>query len=116
MVTSSAHATSLTDLVRASETYVVNDTPDYIPAIAIGADPGLKIFHTHYQQRSGTNGLLGPAPSNGTFNSHGNPVSGDKGGDMGGCTISTKGITSTKDIGFIQIGPGTTCSSTKVRN
>jgi hypothetical protein len=114
MVTSSVHESSLTDLVKGSNTYVVEDTPDYIPALASSGDPGLKIFHTHYQQRSGTNGLLGPTPTNGTFK-NGNPVGGDKGGDMGGCTISTKGITSTTDIGYIQIGPSTTCSDKKVR-
>jgi hypothetical protein len=116
MVTTSANSTSLTDLVNGSHTYVVNDTPDYIPALATAGDPGLKIFHSHYQQRDGNNGKLGVVPTNGTFNSGGNPTGGDKGGDMGGCTISTTGIGKSTDAGFIQIGPGTTCSSTAVRN
>lgn len=115
MVTTSAAKTSLTDLVNGSHTYVVNDTPDYIPAVATSGDPGVKIWHTHYQQRDGNDGKLGVAPVNGSFSS-GNPTGGDKGGDMGGCTISTSGIKSTTDINFIQVGPGTTCSSSKLRD
>ena len=112
MVTTTAHLTSLKDLVNGSHTYVVNDTPDYIPAVATAGDPGVLIWHTHYQQRDGANNKIGPGPGNGTFVS-GNPTGADKGGDMGGCTISTSGITSTTKLDFIQIGPGTTCSSTK---
>jgi hypothetical protein len=119
MVTNTAHKTSLTDLVNGSHKYVVDDTPDYIPALATtgtsGTDPGLLIFHSHYQQRDGNDGKIGTAPSNGTF-SGGNPTGGDKGGDMGGCTISTSGITATTKGNFIQVGPGTTCSSTKLRD
>ncbi len=119
MVTGSIHKTSLVDLVNGSHKYVVDDTPDYIPALATtgtsGTDPGLLFFHTHYQQRDGNDGKIGVAPNNGTF-SGGNPTGSDKGGDMGGCTISTSGITTTTDINFIQVGPGTTCSSTKLRD
>lgn len=116
MVTTTPHITSLTDLVNGSHTFVVNDSPDYIPALATAGDPGVRIWHTHYQQRDGNDNKIGPGPVNGTFNASGNPTGGDKGGDMGGCTISTSGITSTTKLNFIQVGPGTTCSATVLRD
>ena len=119
MVTSATHKTSLTDLVNGSHKYVVDDTPDYITALATtgtsGSDPGLLIFHTHYQQRDGNDGKIGVGPNNGTFTA-GNPTGNDHGGDMGGCTISTSGITTTTDNNFIQVGPATACSTTKLRD
>ena len=126
MVTTSSNKTNIQDLVNSSHTYVVNDTPDYIPAEGVplnctgGActDPGIQIWHTHYQQyqsQPATPTHLGPAPNNGTFNSNHNPVTGDHGGDMGGCTISTTGITATTDLGWIQLQSTPTCSSAKVR-
>jgi hypothetical protein len=100
---------SVTDLVNRSHAYAAGVTPDYIPALAVSgtnSDPGLQIFHSHYQQRDGNDALLGQHPTNGLFNAAGNPTGGDRGGDAGGCTISTAGITSTKDNNFIQTGPG----------
>ena len=114
LVTSSI--ANVTDLLTSSYTYVVNSTPDYIPDLATTAtdhngntiaDPGVEIFHSHYQQRNGLDKTLGTAPTNGTFTTGHNPVqkATDKGGDAGGCTISTVGITATTDKDFIQSGP-----------
>jgi hypothetical protein len=110
------------DLINASHSYVVNATPDYIPALAQPAgcsvsggtctDPGVQIWHTHYQQLDGDDNNLGSAPSNGSFNSNGNPTGGDTGGDMGGCIEATP---VSDNFGFIQIGPGNTCSAGAVR-
>ncbi len=108
---------SLKGLIAAAQSHAVTDVPDFIPytstTTSIGTDPGMKIWLTHYQQRDGADNKLGNAPNNGTFSSGGNPVGGDKGGMAGGCTISTTGITATKDLEFIQAnvtGSGATCT------
>lgn len=71
-------------LVTASQTYVVNSTPDFVPAQKVGtSDPGLPLLRSHYTQ-------VGIAPVNvGT--------SGDKGGDAGGCILTTTGTAATSD-------------------
>jgi len=108
--------TNVKDLLDTSYQYVVTSTPDYIPDLATSAkdhngntisDPGVKIFHSHYQQRGGADQILGPAPTNGTFTgANDNPNGGDKGGDAGGCTITTaQAKTATFDKDFIQTGP-----------
>jgi hypothetical protein len=76
----------------------------------------MKIWHTHYQLVNGDDEPIGPGPSNGNFNAGGNPTGDDIGGDAGGCTISTTGITKTTKINFIQVGPDTTCSKTALRD
>ena len=106
------------DLLNTSYQYVVTSTPDYIPAVATSAidhngktisDPGVAIFHSHYQQRDGNDAALGNPPTNGTFNTNNppNPLGTDKGGDAGGCTISTTQAKSSPafDKNFIQTGP-----------
>jgi hypothetical protein len=109
-------AANVKDLLTTSYKYVVTSSPDYIPDLATTAvdhsgntiaDPGVKIFHSHYQERNGADKTIGTAPTNGTFTSGGNPeqTATDKGGDAGGCTISTSGITATTDKDFIQTGP-----------
>jgi hypothetical protein len=118
MVTTAANKTNITNLLTASWTHIVNETPDYIPLQATGADPGVKIFHSHYQQRNGNNGVLGPAPTNGppAGFAGGNPpvTAADHGGEAGGCTISTTGITAVLKKNFIQAnvtaGPTVTCA------
>jgi hypothetical protein len=127
--------TDVQDLINGSHTYVVNATPDYIPAVAqptgcsisggTCVDPGVQIFRTHYQQLDGDGNALGVAGAYGTFNANNNPTGGDTGGDMGGCIVPTPPV---DDIGFIQIGldgnaadggPGATgnaCSTVAVRN
>jgi hypothetical protein len=111
MVTSSAQEALVEYLAEASFTHVVNESPDYIPITKTvdskgNTDPGLVRWHTHYQQRDADGDALGPAPSNGLFSSVHNPdlVTTDKGGDMGGCTITTTGITTSTDNDYIQTG------------
>jgi hypothetical protein len=111
MVTSSAQEALVEYLAEASFAHVVNESPDYIPTTKTvdskgNTDPGLVRWHTHYQQRDADGDALGPAPSNGLFSSVHNPdlVTTDKGGDMGGCTITTTGITTSTDNDYIQTG------------
>jgi hypothetical protein len=121
-ITSTKNEKNVEDLIDGSHTYVVNATPDYIPALAqpVGCsvskgtctDPGVQIFHTHYQQLDGDGADIGGAPSDGSFNSNNNPTGGDAGGDMGGCIEPTP---LTDDFGWIQTGPGNTCSNANVR-
>jgi hypothetical protein len=108
MISASA-ATAVQDLINGSLIYAVNDVPDYIPykAVAGTADVGMQIWLTHYQQRDGADNKIGTTVSNGTFSTDGNhnPLSGDKGGQAGGCTILTtagSGITSTTMLEYIQ--------------
>jgi hypothetical protein len=70
-----------TALVKASNVYVVNDIPDYVPVGAVTGttDLGLKLVHSHYQQKSGSGVAIGLSPAN----------SPEKGGDMGGFIIPT---------------------------
>lgn len=87
-------------LVTGSQTYVVNSTPDFVPALKVGAtDPGLPLLRSHYTQE-------GIAPVNvGT--------SGDKGGDAGGCILTTTGVTATSDTTtkLAQVAPLSSCVS-----
>ncbi|MBV8820841.1 MAG: hypothetical protein JO022_20945 [Acidobacteriaceae bacterium] len=67
--TNFANASALVSAIQAN----INSTvPDFVPFKAIGSDPGLKYYRSHYTQS-------GIAPNNG--------LSGQKesGGDMGGC-------------------------------
>jgi hypothetical protein len=111
--------TQVKDLITTSNAIATGTVPDYIPALAVtgtNPDPGMQIWHTHYQQRDGNDDKIGTAPSNGAFTAGHNPNGADRGGDAGGCTITTVGITTTTDVDFIQVGPGTTCSTTKLRD
>jgi len=108
-ITAAASAAAAKTLVSGSNVFAACSTPDYIPAAAVGgscSDPGMKIWHTHYQQRDGNDNKLGGSPKNGTFNAAGNPTGGDVGGDAGGCTISSVGLTQTFENNFIQTGVG----------
>ncbi len=71
-------------LVKDSQTFVVDEVPDYVPATkTVGSsttDPGLLIVRSHYQQYDGADTLLGAAPVNsGTT---------EAGGDMGGTILT----------------------------
>ena len=59
-------------LVSAIQANINGTVPDFVPFKAVGSDPGLKYYRSHYTQS-------GVAPNNG--------LSGEKesGGDMGGC-------------------------------
>jgi hypothetical protein len=81
--------------VAASNKFVVNDIPDYVPlgAVAGTTDLGLKLVHSHYQQLSGSGALLGGAGAN----------TPEKGGDMGGYIIPTlTGVTTYHQTQLIQ--------------
>lgn len=102
MVANTASRSNVQNLVKASQKFVVDDVPDYVPFVAAtgstGTDPGLTILRSHYQQWDGAGNALGPAPSN--------SKSADKGGDMGGCILA-----SSKDFGkvsYIQTAFGET--------
>jgi hypothetical protein len=74
-VVTNASGTPLTNaklLVEAIQNNVNSTTPDFVPFVAIGADPGLQLYRSHYKQAS-------VAPNNG--------LSGEReaGGDVGGC-------------------------------
>jgi hypothetical protein len=88
----------LETLITGSQTYVVNSTPDFVPAVKVGAtDPGLPLLRSHYTQE-------GVAPVNlGT--------TGDKGGDAGGCILTTTGTVATSDTTtkLAQVQPGSAC-------
>jgi hypothetical protein len=120
MVTTTANATNLKNLMNGSHVYVTNATPDYVPALGVPlncvgsacTDPGLQVFRAHYQQCNG-NGTsatcpgvdgLGPAAADGTFNTNNNPTGTDKGGDMGGCVGAISGGAFGVASGTIQIG------------
>jgi hypothetical protein len=89
---------SLELLVKASQTYVTTSTPDFVPAIKVGAtDPGLPLLRSHYLQE-------GVPPVNVS-------TAGDKGGDAGGCILTSTGIPATSDTTttLIQVEPGSGC-------
>jgi hypothetical protein len=96
LVYNSASSTQVTNLVTASNKYVVTSIPDYVPfatvsgitstlcpaptgGITITSDPGLKVWRSHYQQLDGQNRPLGKAPVN--------TQTADAGGDMGGAIL-----------------------------
>ncbi|MGA7928053.1 MAG: hypothetical protein WCA20_18945 [Candidatus Sulfotelmatobacter sp.] len=101
------------DLLTVAYTQAVDSEPDFIPDLATKAggisDPGVTIFKTHYQERTGGGVAIGAAPSNGAFSGGyrraGTPpkVAVDKGGDAGGCTVQIAAITSaTYETDYIQ--------------
>ena len=87
-------------LVTGSQTYVVNTVPDYVPAQKVGIeDPGLSLLRSHYTQEGIAPVNLGPT--------------GDRGGDAGGCILTTTGTVSTSDTTtkLAQAAPLTSCVS-----
>jgi hypothetical protein len=109
MITTAGKEVLVEDLAKASFHQDINFTSDFIPVdqtvdLSGNTDPGMIWWHTHYQQRDANGLALGGAPTNGTFPTPHNPslIAGDHGGDMGGCTITTTGITATTKIKFIQ--------------
>src|SRR5580698_232226 len=96
LVSNGAATPNVTALVRASNIFVVNDVPDYVPATAVAGttDLGLKLLRSHYQQKDGNGTLLGPAPAN-------TPT--ELGGDMGGSILPTTiGVTTAQQLALIQ--------------
>jgi hypothetical protein len=87
-------------LATGAQTYVTTSVPDFVPAVKVGTtDPGLALLRSHYTQS-------GVAPINVA-------TTGDKGGDMGGCILSSTGTVATSDTTtkLAQVLPGTSCVS-----
>jgi hypothetical protein len=100
VVSNGTPLTNVKLLVTGAQTYVVNTVPDFVPAVKVGStDPGLALLRSHYTQE-------GVAPVNVA-------TTGDKGGDAGGCILTTTGVTTTSDTTtkLAQAAPGTSCVS-----
>jgi hypothetical protein len=98
LVSNGAALANVRLLAKGAQTYAVNTVPDYVPAVKVGStDPGLALLRSHYTQE-------GVAPVNVAS-------SGDKGGDAGGCILTSTGIPSTSDTTtkLAQAAPGTSC-------
>jgi len=81
-----AYAAQLADLkalIKGAQVSVVDDVPDFVPAVkTVGkstTDPGLTILRSHLQQLDGAGTLIGAAPVNGEIGG-----ATEKGGDGGG--------------------------------
>jgi len=100
IVSSSTALANVNVLVTGSQTFAVNTVPDFVPALKVGtSDPGLQLLRSHYTQE-------GIAPVN-------IATTGDKGGDVGGCILSSTGTVATSDTTtkLAQEAPGTSCVS-----
>jgi len=100
IVSNGAALASAKLLVTGAQTYAVTTVPDFIPALKVGAvDPGLALLRSHYTQS-------GVAPVN-------IAVAGDRGGDVGGCVLTSSGAVATSDTTtkLAQSAPGTSCVS-----
>ena len=85
-------------LVSGAQSFVVNSTPDFVPALKVGSqDPGLSLLRSHYTQE-------GIAPVNVA-------TTGDRGGDAGGCILTSTGLAATSDTTtkLAQQVPGGSC-------
>jgi hypothetical protein len=87
-------------LVTAAQTFVTSTVPDFVPALKVAStDPGLALLRSHYTQE-------GVNPVNVA-------TTGDRGGDAGGCILTTTGVVATSDTTtkLAQVLPGTGCVS-----
>ena len=87
-------------LAAGAQTYVTNTVPDFVPAVKVAStDPGLSLLRSHYTQE-------GVAPIN-------IAATGDKGGDAGGCILTSTGTVATSDTTtkLAQAAPGSACVS-----
>lgn len=85
-------------LITGAQTYVTTTVPDFVPAQKVGStDPGLPLLRSHYTQAS-------VSPVNVA-------TTGDKGGDAGGCILTTTGTVATSDTTtkLVQVLPGDAC-------
>jgi hypothetical protein len=96
LVATGTPSTNALALAKASNKYVVINTPDYVPAATVTGttDLGLKLLRSHYQQKDGNNTNVGAGPA-------GNLP--EKGGDMGGMIVpTTAGVTTEKQTQIVQ--------------
>lgn len=85
-------------LVAGSQSVAATVTPDYVPFTNVAAtDPGFPLLRSHYTQ-------AGVAPVN-------IAITGDKGGDMGGCILTSTRNVSTSDttVRLAQGAEGSAC-------
>jgi len=85
-------------LVQGAQTFVVTSTPDFVPALKVSStDPGLQLLRSHYTQ-------VNIAPVN-------IATTGDRGGDAGGCILTSSGQAATSDTTtkLAQQVPGSSC-------
>ena len=85
-------------LVTGAQTYVVNTVPDFVPALKVSTtDPGLALLRSHYTQEK-------VVPVN-------IATTGDKGGDAGGCILTSTTVVATSDTTtkLAQAAPGDGC-------
>jgi len=99
LVSNGTASTNAAQLVKASNSFVVTSTPDYVPYGAITAsgvaDLGLKVLRSHYEQKDGNGNQLGAAGAATNVP--------EKGGDMGGFIIPTTiGVTTEKQTQLVQ--------------
>jgi hypothetical protein len=99
LVSNGTALANATLLVDAAQTYAVDTVPDFVPAQKVGAiDPGLALLRSHYTRIA-------------------NPINvsttGDRGGDAGGCILTSTGIAATSDTTtkLAQAAPGNACVS-----
>lgn len=101
LVATGTASTNAVALITASNKFVVNAVPDYVPfkTVTGTTDLGTKLLRSHYQQKDGAGTLLGKAPVN-------EPA--EAGGDMGGAIIPTTiGVTTETQKQLIQNGTAT---------
>ena len=87
-------------LVTGAQTYAATSTPDFVSVLKVGAsDPGLTLLRSHYTQS-------GVPPVNISS-------AGDKGGDAGGCILTSSGAIATSDTTtkLAQSEPASSCVS-----
>jgi hypothetical protein len=87
-------------LVSGAQAYAANTVPDFVSVLKVSStDPGLALLRSHYTQE-------GIAPVNIS-------TTGDKGGDAGGCILSSSGVVTTSDTTtkLAQVLPGNACVS-----
>lgn len=95
LITTGTTGPNASALAAASNAFVVNDVPDYVPAAAVAGttELGLKLVRSHYEQLSGSGVVLGSVAAN----------TPEKGGDMGGYIIPTlAGVTTYHQTQLIQ--------------
>lgn len=103
--TGSTTLTNLKALVKGAQVSVVDDVPDFVPAVkTIGkteTDPGLLLVRSHLQQYDGAGTLIGAAPVNGDQGGA-TEAGGDAGGYILVCTSATVCPTTTLELAGFQ--------------
>lgn len=91
-----ANIANVKALVKGAQVSVVDDVPDFVPAVkTVGVsetDPGLTFVRSHLQQHDGAGTLIGAAPVNKT------DVGGDAGGLILRCPTATTCPTTTQEL------------------